>query len=123
MSEDHSVAEPPVKTAPAKPNVKPRSDTKRKPQPPYAVIVANDEDHTFEYVIEMLQRVCGHNIEDALKHTVNIHNAGEDTVWTGMLEVAELKRDQIRGFGPDFYASIPVKYPLGVRIEPMEGSE
>ena len=123
MSDEPAVVEPPVKTKPAKPKVKPRNDSKRKPQPPYAVIVQNDEDHTFEYVIELLQRVCGHKIEDALKHTLDIHNNGEASVWTGMLEVAELKRDQIRGFGPDFYASSPVKYPLGVRIEPLEGSE
>ncbi len=123
MSQDNAVAEPPVQTAPVKPKRKPVSENRRKPQPPYAVIVQNDEDHSFGYVIEVLQRVCGMGLEDALRHTVDIHNTGEDVVWTGMLEVAELKRDQIRGFGPDLYASIPVKYPLGVRIEPLEGGE
>lgn len=123
MSNEKSVSEPPVKTAPAKPQRKTNPYSKDKPQPPYAVIVQNDEDHTFEYVIEMLQRVFGLNIEDALRHTVNIHNTGEDMVWSGMFEVAELKRDQVRGFGPDLYASIPVKYPIGVRIEPLAGGE
>jgi hypothetical protein len=35
--------------------------------------------------------------------------------------VAELKRDQIRGAGTDFYAIKPVRFPLGVLIEPMPG--
>jgi hypothetical protein len=33
--------------------------------------------------------------------------------------VAELKRDQIRGFGTDYYAPKPVTFPLGVTIEPL----
>ncbi len=123
MSNEKSVSEPPVQTAPAKPQQKPNPYSEHKPQPPYGVIVQNDEDHTFEYVIEMLQRVFGLNIEDALKHTVTIHHTGEDMVWSGMFEVAELKRDQVRGFGPDLYASIPVKYPIGVRIEPLAGGD
>ena len=75
MSEENAVATPPTKTA--RPKRKPATDTKRKPQPPYAVIVQNDEDHTIEYVIEVLQRICGHDIEKAVKHTMQIHNSGE----------------------------------------------
>ena len=96
--------------------------TRPKKQPPYAVIVHNDEEHTFAYVIEVLQRVCGHNLEKATELTARVHFAGRAAVWTGTKEVAELKRDQIRGFGTDFYASKPVKFPLGVTIEPLPGS-
>jgi hypothetical protein len=35
--------------------------------------------------------------------------------------VAELKRDQIRSTGPDFYAAKKVEFPLGVLIEPLPG--
>ncbi len=106
--------------------VKPRSrpepaTTKPKPQPPYAVVVYNDEEHTFEYVIEVLQRVCGHPLEMAFELTQQVHFAGQASVWSGTLEVAELKRDQIRGFGPDFYASKTVRFPLGVTIEALPG--
>jgi ATP-dependent Clp protease adaptor protein ClpS len=97
--------------------------TKPKPQPPYAVIVLNDEQHTFEYVIEVLQKVCAHKLEEAFTLTKRVHDTGQAVVWSGTMEVAELKRDQIRGFGPDFYADITVRFPLGVRIEPMPGSE
>ena len=97
------------------------SDKKPKKQPSYAVIVHNDEEHTWEYVIEVLQRVCGHKTEKAFELTSQVHNAGKAAVWTGPLEVAELKRDQIRGFGPDFHAEQTVRFPLGVTLEPLPG--
>jgi ATP-dependent Clp protease adaptor protein ClpS len=112
--------EPPVETRTQR-KQKTDADKKSKPQRPYAVIVHNDEDHTWQYVIEVLQRVCGHNIEKAFELTSQVHFKGKAVVWTGPLEVAELKRDQIRGFGPDFHAEQTVRYPLGVTIEQMPG--
>ncbi|MGH7202339.1 MAG: ATP-dependent Clp protease adaptor ClpS, partial [Planctomycetaceae bacterium] len=110
----------------AEPIVRPKhrreeSGTKPKRQPPYAVVVHNDDFHTFPYVIECLQKVCGYDLAKAEVLTVKIHYSGQAHVWSGALEVAELKRDQIRGFGPDFYAPEPVKFPLGVTIEPLPG--
>jgi ATP-dependent Clp protease adaptor protein ClpS len=103
-----------------------RTDDKKSPkkprrQPPYAVIVHDDDYHTYEYVIECLQRVCGHPLEKAFELTKQIDQTGRAAVWSGPKEVAELKRDQIRGFGPDFHASVTVKFPLGVTIEPLPG--
>ena len=117
-----AVAEP--SEAPAKPAQKPRTkpaDPKNKPKflPPYAVVVLNDDDHTYEYVIETLCKVCGHTVEKAFKLAREIDTAGRAVVWTGSFEVAELKRDQIRGMGPDVYASLPVNYALGVMLEPL----
>lgn len=108
--------------APPKEKAKPDTQRPRPPvQPPYAVILLNDNDHTFEYVIEILRRVCRHNMNEAERLTRVLHHTGKAAVWTGSKEVAELKRDQIRGYGPDFYAQQPVRFPLGVRIEPMPG--
>ncbi len=118
-----TTVEPPpiVQAPPAKPQRRPQPDSHAKPkrQPPYAVIVLNDNDHTIPYVIDVLQRICGHKLPRAMELTWQIHTSGQAAVWTGSREVAELKRDQIRGFGPDFFAAQTVRYPLGVRIEPM----
>ena len=105
---------------------KAKADDKKDPkkpkrQPPYAVIVHDDDYHTYEYVIECLQRVCGHPLEKAFDLTRQIDQTGRAVVWSGPKEVAELKRDQIRGFGPDFHASVTVTFPLGVTIEPLPG--
>ena len=113
---DTAVLEPP-KVKPAAPKADPRNKPKR--QPPYAVIVENDDDHTYEYVILGLCKVCGHSAERAFQLASEIDKNGRAAAWTGSLEVAELKRDQIVGLGPDFFARKPVTYPLGVRLEPL----
>ena len=98
---------------------KPAHDTRTKKQPPYAVIVENDDHHTFLYVIEALMKVCGHAPEKGFLLAQQIHTQGKAVVWSGTLELAELKRDQLRGFGPDQYAPKPVTFPLGVMVEPL----
>ena len=94
---------------------------KPKKQPPYAVVVFNDDLHTFDYVIETFRKVFGYPTEKCLSLALDIHKAGRSIVWSGALEVAELKRDQIRSAGPDFYAKPKVDFPLNVTIEPLPG--
>jgi len=113
-----SVVEPP-KVKPKKRAKPVPSKNNPKPQPPYAVVVLNDDDHTYPYVIDALCKVCHHPSEKAFKLAEQIDHTGRAIVWTGTFEVAELKRDQIRGMGPDFYAALPVMYPLGVVLEPL----
>ena len=65
MSTDASLAEespPAVETVPrsAERRKKQRAGAKPRKQPPYAVVVLNDEEHTFEYVIETLMKVFGY---------------------------------------------------------------
>ncbi len=100
---------------------KEKDKSRPKTQPPYAVIVENDEFHTLNYVTEVLQKVFGYDLQKAVLLTVEVDFAGQAIVWSGALEVAELKRDQIRGYGPDLYAMKPVTFPLGVRVEKLPG--
>lgn len=97
------------------------SRTRPRPQPPYAVIVYNDDLHTFVYVIETFMKVFGYPAEKGYQLALQIHLSGRAIVWSGTRELAELKRDQIRSAGPDFYATQKVDFPLGVTIEPMPG--
>ena len=98
-----------------------RSTDKPKRPPLYAVIVFNDEEHSFPYVIETFQKVFGYPLEKCSDLALQIHLAGKGIVWSGAQEIAEFKRDQIRSCGPDFYASKKVEFPLGVAIEPLPG--
>jgi ATP-dependent Clp protease adaptor protein ClpS len=124
MSESSVIEEPEVIVRP-KPKAKRRSKesekTTPKTQPPYAVIVENDDFHTFNYVIEVFQKVFGYDVQKAFLLAAEIDATGQALVWSGALELAELKRDQIRGFGPDTYAMKPVTFPLGVRVEQLPG--
>jgi ATP-dependent Clp protease adaptor protein ClpS len=97
------------------------ADARPKTQPPYAVVVLNDEEHTFEYVIETLMKVFGYPQEKSCSLALQIDRDGRAIVWSGSREVAELKRDQIRSAGPDFYATKKVDFPLGVIVEPLPG--
>lgn len=99
-----------------------RSEATPKRQPPYAVVLFNDDEHSFQYVIETLMKVFGYPLERSYSLTVQVHNEGKGIVWSGSREVAELKRDQIRSAGPDFYALQKVDFPLGVTVEPLPGS-
>lgn len=109
--------------APAKPTQRPEAQPDRPKLdklPPFHVVLLNDEDHTMEYVVEMLRRVFQLKLPQAIELMWQVHRTGQAIVWTGSKEVAELKRDQVRGFGPDFYATHTVRYPLGCLIEKGE---
>jgi len=110
-----------VEAPPAAERKRRSAEAPREPKrlPRYAVIVENDEFHSYPYVIDLLQKVCGHDRQRAYQLTNQVHFRGQAAVWIGPLEHAELKRDLIRGFGPDHFASEPVTFPLGVRIEPL----
>ena len=83
------------------PTPKEKTHEKVKTQPPYNVILLNDDDHTFEYVILMLQKLFGHPPEKGYQMAVEVHTKGRVVVDTTTMERAELKRDQIHAYGPD----------------------
>jgi ATP-dependent Clp protease adaptor protein ClpS len=82
---------------------RPREETKRETEglPPYNVVLLDDNDHSFEYVIFMLKAIFGHPPEKGYKMAVEVDTKGRVVVATTNLEQAELKRDQIQAFGPD----------------------
>lgn len=76
-------------------------EQKTKRQPPYHVILMNDDDHTYEYVIAMLKELFGHPIEKGFLLARQVDSKGRAIVCTTSLEHAELKQEQIHGYGPD----------------------
>lgn len=89
-------------------------------QPPYHVVLWDDQDHTYEYVIEMLGRIFGHSRDTAFQMAAEVDATGRCNVFTGGLEQAEFKRDQIHAFGAD--PRIPrCKGSMSASVEPAEG--
>lgn len=70
-------------------------------QPPYHVILINDDDHTYQYVIRMLQELFGYPPEKGFVMAQEVDTSGRVIVCTTSMERAELKRDQIHAYGPD----------------------
>ena len=76
-------------------------DTSDQLQPLYHVILLNDDDHTYEYVIQMLQKLFGYPPEKGFLMAKEVDTTGRVIVATTTMEHAELKRDQIHAFGAD----------------------
>ena len=68
----------------------------------YHVIILNDEEHSYEYVIEMLQNVFGITYGAAVGHTMEADTTGSSIVMTCGLEEAERRRDGVHRYGPDW---------------------
>ena len=84
-----------MKARPAKPK------PKRKKLRPYNVILLDDDEHSYEYVIEMLGVLFSHATERAYQMAKEVDETGRVIVLTTHRERAELKRDQIMGYGAD----------------------
>jgi ATP-dependent Clp protease adaptor protein ClpS len=78
-----------------------KADPKTEELPPYNVVLLDDDDHSYEYVILMLKRIFGHPLERGYEMAREVDDSGRVVVMTTNLEQAELKRDQIQAFGPD----------------------
>jgi ATP-dependent Clp protease adaptor protein ClpS len=111
--------EPQVAPAVAVPE--PREQTQTQRQPPYAVILHNDELNGFDFVIGVLRKVFNYGRLKAFWLTFKVHCAGRGVIWSGTLEVAELKADQVRSCGPDPNGARRGALPLKVTVEPLPG--
>jgi ATP-dependent Clp protease adaptor protein ClpS len=81
--------------------LKEREREEVKHQPPYHVILHNDDDHSFEYVIEMLKKLFAHPEPKGFLMAYEVHTQGRVIVDTTSRERAELKQEQIHAYGPD----------------------
>lgn len=87
--------------------------------PQYHVVLLDDDDHTYEYVIEMLMGLFGHSMATAYDMACEVDRAGRVIVDTTTKERAELKRDQIRSYGPDWRLDHSTG-SMAATIEPAE---
>jgi ATP-dependent Clp protease adaptor protein ClpS len=108
-----------VRPKAAPPIQEPDQATRRPGYKQYAIVMYNDNDHTFDYVIATLGSVFRYSIQHCGRLATAIHRLGRAIVWTGLLEPAELKVQQIRKAPKDDYGPRPVEYPLQVEIQPL----
>src|ERR1700683_2926505 len=67
----------------------------------FHVVLLNDDDHTYDYVIEMLAAIFCVSPEAAFQHAVEVDTTGRTIVMTCEREQAEYGRDIIHGYGAD----------------------
>jgi ATP-dependent Clp protease adaptor protein ClpS len=114
-------ADQPEVKSPVVEKTAPREKTKPKRQPPYVVILHNDNFNGFDYVVSVLRKVFNYDRVKAYQLTMAAHTTGRSIVWSGVREVAELKADQIRSCGPDPVAKAHGAVALRVTLEPLPG--
>jgi ATP-dependent Clp protease adaptor protein ClpS len=113
-----NVAEPEVVVEPKK---VPAAKNRPKRQPRYNVILWNDDDHTYDYVIRMMGDLFGHSPEKGMQIATAVDKTGRAICLTTTREHAELKRDQIHAFGRDVLME-RCKGSMKASIEPVEES-
>jgi ATP-dependent Clp protease adaptor protein ClpS len=69
--------------------------------PLFNVVLLDDNDHTYDYVVEMLIKIFCVSVETAFRHAVEVDSAGRTIVITCERAQAEFGRDQIHAYGAD----------------------
>lgn len=77
-------------------------ENQEKQTPLYNVVLLNDDEHTYDYVIEMLQKLFAVPATQAFNHAVEVDTTGRTIVMTCELPQAEFGRDQIHAYGADW---------------------
>ena len=98
---------------------RPKLEERTKRQPPYNVVLLDDDDHTYTYVILMLKELFGYPEEQGFQMAREVDTTGRVIVLTTTKEHAELKRDQIHAFGPDPLSSRECVGSMSAIIEPV----
>lgn len=93
----------------------------RKPLPPWNVVLLDDNDHTYDYVVRMLRTLFGHSSGKAYQMAQEVDRAGRVIVLTTHRERAELEKHRIQNFGADPLIS-QCKGSMSSVIEPAQGS-
>src|ERR1044071_4469233 len=86
-----------------KPAVYPEVEVTKREElvPLYHVVLLDDNDHTYDYVIEMLQNLFIFSLQQAFQHAQEVDSRGRTILITCELPQAEFARDQIHAYGPD----------------------
>lgn len=88
-------------------------------EPPYHVILHDDDEHTFEYVIEMMNALFGYELQKGFQIVRTVNEQGRAIVVTCHKELAELRVEQIHEYGPDPQAK-ESKGSMKASMEPAE---
>ena len=83
-----------------------------KEPPLYRVVYLNDNQTTYEFVIESLIEYFDYTVETAEQITIDIHDAGSAVVAVLPYEIAEQKGIEVT------LAARSNSYPLQIKLEP-----
>ncbi len=77
------------------------AETEQEKSPLYSIILFNDEEHTYGYVIEMMTNLFDKSQQEAFEIAYEVDYIGQAVVKTCPYEEAVLGCKQILSYGPD----------------------
>ncbi len=77
------------------------TETLTKPAANWKVVLFNDEEHTYDYVVEMLTSACKLSRENAFRCAVEVDMSGRTIVFYGSRNDCEGVCSKILAYGPD----------------------
>lgn len=84
-----------------KPGIEIIEDTDQELDKLYHLILLDDQEHTYNYVIHMLGAVFGYSREKAFAMACIVDSQGQCVLLTDSRDKVELKQDQVHSFGAD----------------------
>lgn len=76
-------------------------DTDAQIEPPYHLILLDDDYHTYQYVVAMLHAVFGYGPEKGFAIACVVDSAGQAIVMTGGHDEVRTKQELIHSYGAD----------------------
>ena len=83
------------------PSTRVTHDPDQEIEPPYHLVLLDDNEHTYGYVIAMLGALFGYGREKAFAIACVVDSEGRAVVMTGPKREVELKQEAIHAFGAD----------------------
>jgi ATP-dependent Clp protease adaptor protein ClpS len=91
-------------------------------EPLYHLILLDDDDHSYQYVIEMLAKVLGYGREKAFALAAIVDNAGQVVMETASHEQVTGHQQEVHAYGAD--PRIPhCKGSMSAIVEPVDAPE
>ncbi|MCC6385884.1 MAG: ATP-dependent Clp protease adaptor ClpS [Dehalococcoidia bacterium] len=84
-----------------RPRIEILEDTSTNLDPPFHLVLLDDDDHTYNYVIRMLGAVFGYSKDKSFAIACMVDSEGRAIVMTGSKDEVERKQNQIHSFGAD----------------------
>lgn len=122
----HQPTRPPHAVSPTRPTVRPdvviEEDTRVVPEPLWRLVLIDDNDHSYDYVIEMLGALFGYGVEKAFALARIVDTQGRVTLMTAERTACEAKQSQIHAYGADPRIAAS-KGSMSAIVEPIDALE
>ena len=69
--------------------------------PLFKVVLFDDDEHTYDYVVEMLVDCCSLSRQSAFRCAVEVDLSGRTTVFYGTLDECRRRHSRIQAYGAD----------------------